>query len=246
MNLPNLKEAKIRSNKEVKTIKASNIKSNNFKNKKFYIRTYGCQMNVHDSEEIKGILTNLGFTDLIAINTCAIRENAHDKVFGFLGRIKHLKREKPDLIVCVGGCMPELESVTNLLKEKYPFVNIVFGTHNINDLGRMILDYTNKVPELMSISDLVITKPGGLTTTESLASGLPIIVINPIPGQEEENAQFLEDNGLAIWIKKDDNIKEVLTNLFSHPEKMKEMKIRARIFAKKHSTKDICKIIFNY
>ncbi len=152
MNYPNLKDAKIRSDKEVETIMVSNIKSDVFKDKKFYIRTYGCQMNVHDSEEIKAILTNLGFTetsnyeeaDLIAINTCAIRENAHDKVFGFLGRIKHLKRENPNLIVCVGGCMPELESVTNMLKEKYPFVNIVFGTHNINDLGQMILDYTDK------------------------------------------------------------------------------------------------------
>lgn len=64
-----------------------------------------------------------------------------------------------------------------------------------------IIKYTNKIPELMSISDLVITKPGGLTTTESLASGLPIIVINPIPGQEEENAEFLEQKGVAVWLK---------------------------------------------
>ena len=109
-------------------------------------------MNVHDSEEIKGIVENLGFSetinleesDLVILNTCAIRENAHDKVFGFLGRVKHLKKDKPELIVCVGGCMPEQESVSNLLKEKYPFVNIVFGTHNINDLGKMILESSNK------------------------------------------------------------------------------------------------------
>jgi len=108
-----------------------------------------------------------------------------------------------------------------------------------------ILEYTNKVPELMSISDLVVTKPGGLTTTESLASGLPIIVINPIPGQEEENAEFLEKNGVAIWIKKEDNVKEVLENIFNNPDKMLEMKVKARLLAKKNSTQDICKIILN-
>ena len=126
------------------------------------------------------------------------------------------------------------------MKEK--FTELVEETDRCDTIK--VLDYTNKVPELMSVSDLVVTKPGGLTTTESLASGLPIIVINPIPGQEEENAQFLEENGLAIWIKKDDNIKEILNYIFSNPEKMKEMKIRARLFAKKHSTQDICKTIF--
>ncbi len=107
-----------------------------------------------------------------------------------------------------------------------------------------ILEYTDKVAQLMSISDLVVTKPGGLTTTESLASGLPIVVINPIPGQEEENAQFLEDNKVAIWIKKDDNVENILNNLFSNPDKMQDMKVRARLMAKKNSTKDICEILF--
>lgn len=107
-----------------------------------------------------------------------------------------------------------------------------------------ILEYTDKVPELMSISDLVITKPGGLTTTESLASGLPIVVINPIPGQEEENAEYLEKNKVAIWIRKNDNVEEILNDLFSNPSKMREMKIRARLISKKNSTKDICKILF--
>lgn len=108
-----------------------------------------------------------------------------------------------------------------------------------------VLEYTNKVPELMSISDLVITKPGGLTTTESLASGLPIIVINPIPGQEEENAEFLENKKVAVCIKKHDDVKEKLQEIFSNTEKMQEMKINARLLAKKNSTADICKIILN-
>ena len=108
-----------------------------------------------------------------------------------------------------------------------------------------VLDYTDKVAQLMSISDLVVTKPGGLTTTESLASGLPIIVINPIPGQEEENAEFLEKSQVAIWIKKDDNVEEILNDLFSNPDKMQKMKINARLMAKKNSTRDICEILFN-
>ncbi len=150
--MPDLKEARIRTNKEVLTKKASNLKSNKFKNKKYFLKTYGCQMNVHDSEEIKGILENLGFVntnileeaDIVVLNTCAIRENAHDKMFGFLGRVKHLKKAKPELLIAIGGCMPEQESIANLLKEKYPFVDIVFGTHNINDLGKMILENNHK------------------------------------------------------------------------------------------------------
>lgn len=152
MNLPDMKLARLRTNKKVEFLDAKNIKSDRFKDKKYFIRTYGCQMNVHDSEEIKGILENLGFketeeienADIVVLNTCAIRENAHDKVFGFLGRLKHLKKDKPELMICIGGCMPQEEGVGSLLKEKYPFVNIVFGTHNINDLGSMILKESQK------------------------------------------------------------------------------------------------------
>ena len=121
--------------------------------------------------------------------------------------------------------------------------------HLVSDLNKQdfvkILEYTDKVPQLMSISDLVVTKPGGLTTTESLASGLPIVVINPIPGQEEENASYLEKNKVAIWIRKNDDIEQILNDLFSNPSKMREMKIRARILSKKNSTKDICKILLD-
>ena len=152
MNLPDIKLARLRTNKKVEFLDAKNIKSDRFKDKKYFIITYGCQMNVHDSEEIKGILENLGFketeeienADIVVLNTCAIRENAHDKVFGFLGRLKHLKKDKPELMICIGGCMPQEEGVASLLKEKYPFVNIVFGTHNINDLGSMILKESQK------------------------------------------------------------------------------------------------------
>ena len=180
MNLPDLKKARLRTKGEVKFLNAKNIKSDKFKNKKYFIRTYGCQMNVHDSEEIKGILENLGFkettkvedSDIVVLNTCAIRENAHDKVFGFLGRLKHLKKEKPELIICIGGCMPQEESVANRLKEKYPFVNIVFGTHNINDLGTMILE-ANKEQQ---------------------------IEVYSIEGNVYENMDYVRDSKYTAWV----------------------------------------------
>lgn len=126
-------------------------------------------------------------------------------------------------------------------KMKENFENFVAEMGKENSVK--ILEYTDKVAQLMSISDLVVTKPGGLTTTESLASGLPIVVINPIPGQEEENAEFLEKNKVAIWIKKGDDVGKILNDLFSNPDKIQEMKVHARLMAKKNSTKDICKIL---
>ena len=108
-----------------------------------------------------------------------------------------------------------------------------------------VLPYTNQVPELMSISDLVVTKPGGLTTTESLVSGLPIIAINPIPGQEEENAKFLENAGVAIWLKKHNDYDEIVKNLLSDRDKLHKMKVNTKLLAKKNSTRDICNIILN-
>lgn len=107
----------------------------------------------------------------------------------------------------------------------------------------LIFEYTNQVPEFMSISNLVVTKPGGLTTTESLASNLPMVIINPIPGQEEENAEFLVKNGIAIWIKKEDNVTENLKNLFSQPENLETMRENTKKLAKLHSTNEICDIL---
>ena len=121
------------------------------------------------------------------------------------------------------------------------FSQLVDSSHS-QDRVR-ILDYTNQVPELMSIATIVVTKPGGLTTSESLASDLPILVINPIPGQEEENAEFLEAHNVAVWLKKDDDPNKVIQDLFNNPEKLNEMKQNAKLLAKRNSTQDICKII---
>ena len=97
-----------------------------------------------------------------------------------------------------------------------------------------VLSFTNQIPELMSISDLVVTKPGGMTTTESLASGLPMLIINPIPGQEEENAEFLESN---------DDISSVINDLLSNPERLAKMKQNTKLLGNINSTKDICEIL---
>lgn len=121
------------------------------------------------------------------------------------------------------------------------FKKIVANSNSSNRVK--ILDYTKKVPELMSISDVVITKPGGLTTTESLASGLPMIIINPIPGQEEQNAEFLEKSKIGIWLQKNDDIKKVLETVILNDELLEQMRKNANKFAKKTSTKDICEII---
>ena len=146
MNLPNASDARIRTQKqsEIKrddyTIPAS-VKHAG-KNKKYCILTYGCQMNVHDSENIKAIMEDLEYSkveeideaDVIILNTCAIRENAHNKVMGMLGRIKHLKETNPNIITILCGCMAQEEGIANELKEKYPWVDIVMGTHNFHKL----------------------------------------------------------------------------------------------------------------
>ncbi len=152
MNLPDMKEAKKRGENHTKYVRQENLVSKAFLGKRYFIRTYGCQMNVHDSEEICACVENLGFiktedmqeADLVILNTCAIRENAHDKVFGYLGRLKHLKREKPDLMIAIGGCMPQQEDVTEEICKHHPYVDLVFGTHNIHDLGRLLLEKKRK------------------------------------------------------------------------------------------------------
>jgi tRNA-N(6)-(isopentenyl)adenosine-37 thiotransferase enzyme MiaB len=112
----------------------------------YLIYTYGCQMNEHDTEVMKGMFEEMGYTatedrtkaDVILLNTCAIRENAEDKVFGELGHLKALKTEKPDLLLGVCGCMSQEESVVARILQKHAFVDIIFGTHNIHRLPQLL------------------------------------------------------------------------------------------------------------
>ena len=152
MNYPNMADARKRGKEEVKYLYENRNYDEVFKGKKYFIKTYGCQMNVHDSEEIKKILENLGYietedyeqSDLIILNTCAIRENAHDKVFGFLGRCKHLKKTNKDLIIGLCGCMAQEENVVKEIREKHKYIDIVFGTHNMNELPDMLMNFYGK------------------------------------------------------------------------------------------------------
>ena len=124
---------------------------------------------------------------------------------------------------------------------KNNFIKIVLENNKQDCVS--IFEYTDKVAEFMSISDLVITKPGGLTTTESLTSGVPMIIINPIPGQGEENAEFLESHHVAVWIKKDDDVNFVLNDLLNDDNKLNVLKNNISLISKPDSTKNICDII---
>ena len=147
MRLPNYLEAKKRNKEEVSFVYLKDDVKRVFDDKKFFLKTYGCQMNVHDSEAIRAYLLQLGAketddmenSDIIILNTCAIRENAHDKVFGFLGRCKHLKKEKSDLIIAICGCMAQEDGVVNEIIKNHHYIDLVFGTHNIHELPELIL-----------------------------------------------------------------------------------------------------------
>lgn len=109
--------------------------------KRYFIATYGCQMNEHDSEKLAGMLSNMSYlecddkeeADLIIFNTCCVRENAELKVYGNLGQLKPLKKKKPDMIIAICGCMMQQAHVVEYIKKKYPFVDLIFGTHNLHN-----------------------------------------------------------------------------------------------------------------
>ena len=151
MNKPNLCIAKDRKKVKIE-YKEQNLELKSiYKGKKYFLRTYGCQMNVHDSEEIRYYLESLGYektdilenADIVVLNTCAIRENAKDKVFGYLGRCKHLKQTKKDLIICLCGCLMQLPNEVEGIINNHKFVDIVIGTHNINELPKLIMELNN-------------------------------------------------------------------------------------------------------
>lgn len=115
-------------------------------NKKYLIKTYGCQANERDSETLAGILEAMGYTltqeteeaDVILLNTCSIRENANNKVFGEIGSLKHIKTSNPDVIIGVCGCMTQEEVIVNKILKTYPQVDLIFGTHNLHRLPDLL------------------------------------------------------------------------------------------------------------
>ena len=164
MITPTIKEAKIRTSSKANILTCDYNLSEDLKNlgtnKLYYIRTYGCQMNEHDSENMAAILESMNFSscdnyleaDVIILNTCSIRENAHNKAFGMLGRLKNLKSKK-NIIVGLAGCMSQEESVVNKVIEKYKWLDFVIGTHNIHrlpDVLRTAMTSSNQTIEVWS------------------------------------------------------------------------------------------------
>ncbi len=153
MHLPDLDIAKKREKRENKYIDLQENISKHFNNQKYFLRTYGCQMNVHDSEAIRSYLERLGLTStenieeatVIVLNTCAIRENARDKVIGFLGKCHYLKKNHPNIKIVLAGCMSEQPDFVELIQKKYSFVDIIIGTHNLQDLPKLLIQEFNKL-----------------------------------------------------------------------------------------------------
>ncbi|GAX91787.1 tRNA (N6-isopentenyl adenosine(37)-C2)-methylthiotransferase MiaB [Effusibacillus lacus] len=129
--------------------------------KKYHIKTYGCQMNEHDTEIMAGMLEEMGYTatndhheaDFILFNTCAVRENAEDKVFGEIGRLKPLKNRNPQLILGLCGCMAQEKVVQELVAKTYPWVDVVFGTHNLHQLPELIDKARNSQETIIEVWD---------------------------------------------------------------------------------------------
>ena len=161
--MPSLKDARKRSKNISETIryKLNNEYKDLGAGKTYYIFTYGCQGNEADSEVMSGILEGCGYvksadpmnSDVVILNTCAIRENAEQRIWGVLGQLKGKKREKPDMIIGICGCMPQEENATNKIIESYNFIDIVFGTHNRHHLPKLINEAyltKTKVVEVLS------------------------------------------------------------------------------------------------
>ena len=165
MNLPNMKDARVRTSKKSRVLYDDYYIDSELevlgKGKTYAVLTYGCQMNEHDSENISGIMEDMSYSrvedidhaNVIIVNTCAIRENAHNKANGMLGRIKHLKETKRDVIVILCGCMAQVEGQVNKLKD-YKWIDIICGTHNYHKIPeylREIIINNEMVREVYSI-----------------------------------------------------------------------------------------------
>ena len=149
-SMPSLDEARKRTRNTVEIIRENLVISDRLRlfanGKKYFIRTYGCQANVVDSSNIAGILETIGFekvddpflSDVVILNTCAVRENAEDKVFGEVGALKKLKVEKPHAVIGLCGCMIQEPHIVDIIRKKYRQTDLLFGTHNIDRLPSLL------------------------------------------------------------------------------------------------------------
>ena len=132
------------------------------KTPKAYARHYGCQQNVSDGEKINGMLLQMGYVlcespqdaDLILYNTCAVRENAEDRIFGNVGALKHAKRRNPRMVVCLCGCMVQQEHISEKIKKSFPYVDLVFGTHAVKGFPQMLYNRLSGEARQFDITEL--------------------------------------------------------------------------------------------
>lgn len=145
------------------------------KNLTYKINTYGCQMNVHESEKLSGMLEELGYTetkdeltaDVIVFNTCCIRENAENTVIGHIGNLKALKQRNSNLIIAVGGCMTQQNGEAERLKETFPFIDIIFGTHNLSEFKNYIIKRLQTKKSVVEIVEGDLSVCEGVSTKRS-------------------------------------------------------------------------------
>lgn len=144
--------------------------------KSFHIVTYGCQMNAHDSEKLAGMLLRMGMTeaddrrnaDLVLFNTCCVRDNAERRALGNVTWLKELKKDKPELIIGVCGCMVQQPQMAQRILKQYRFIDLAFGTHNLHRLPTLLLNLLNKKTRIVSVSD----------EDTLIAEGLPVKRLN--------------------------------------------------------------------
>ncbi|MBQ6692036.1 MAG: radical SAM protein, partial [Clostridia bacterium] len=154
--------------------------------RKYYVESYGCQMNEHDAEKIAGMLQACGYSkaetkndaNLILYNTCCIREHAEKRVFGNIGALKKRKEEDPGLIICVCGCMMQQKAVADRLFKRFPFVDIVFGTHELHRFpillekalsGERVISVRESDGEV--VEDLPVIRNGSFSTFVTITYG---------------------------------------------------------------------------
>lgn len=131
--------------------------------KLYYIATFGCQMNEHDSEKLAGMLNEMGYaegtkmeeSDLIIYNTCCVRENAELKVYGHLGPMKHLKKANPDLVIAICGCMMQQPEVVEHIRKVYRHVDLIFGTHNLYKFPELLYNSLSSKQTVVEIMDSI-------------------------------------------------------------------------------------------
>ena len=128
---------------------------------KYHIITYGCQMNIHDSEKLAGMLNSMGYTetsdqaeaDLILFNTCCVRENAEHRVYGNVGALYLNKQQNPNLIIGICGCMMQQRDVSDYITKKFPFVDLIFGTHNLHRFPKLLLEAMDSRQTVVEVLD---------------------------------------------------------------------------------------------